>query len=66
MHTETNLRDEPAEEAELWLWKQWAHVLRARNGGVPVVGFAWYSLTDQVDWDSALREARGTVDKVGL
>ena len=66
MHTETNLRDEPEGAAELWLWKQWANVLRVRNDGVPVVGFTWYSLTDQVDWDSALREANGTVDKVGL
>jgi hypothetical protein len=66
MHTETNLRDEPEGEAERWLWKQWANVLRVRNDGVPVVGFTWYSLTDQVDWDSALREPNGNVDKVGL
>jgi beta-glucosidase len=33
---------------------------------VPVVGFTWYSLTDQVDWDSALRANRGTVNPVGL
>jgi beta-glucosidase len=66
MHTETNLRDDVEGEAELWLWKQWANVLRVRNDGVPVVGFTWYSLTDQVDWDSALREPNGNVDKVGL
>jgi beta-glucosidase len=41
-------------------------VLRVRNDGVPVVGFTWYSLTDQVDWASALREAHGHLDKVGL
>jgi beta-glucosidase/6-phospho-beta-glucosidase/beta-galactosidase len=66
MHTETNLRDDKEGEAERWLWKQWANVLRVRNDGVPVMGFTWYSLTDQVDWDSALREAKGHVDKVGL
>jgi len=66
MHTETNIRDDNPGDAERWLWKQWANVLRVRNDGVPVVGFTWYSLTDQVDWDSALREARGNVDKVGL
>jgi hypothetical protein len=49
-----------------WLWKQWANVLRVRNDGVPVVGFTWYSLTDQVDWVHALREKRGDVDQVGL
>jgi hypothetical protein len=41
-------------------------VLRVRNDGLPIVGFTWYSLTDQVDWDSALRETRGTVNPRGL
>jgi beta-glucosidase len=66
MHTETNLRDDGEGAAERWLWKQWANVLRVRNDGVPVVGFTWYSLTDQVDWSSALREENGVVDPVGL
>ena len=35
-------------------------MLRVRNDGVPIVGFTWYSLTDQVDWDTALREENGT------
>ncbi|MGE3468402.1 MAG: family 1 glycosylhydrolase [Pyrinomonadaceae bacterium] len=67
MHTETNLREgEGGEDAVHWLWKQWANVLRVRNDGVPVVGFTWYSLTDQMDWGSALREDAGVVDPVGL
>src|SRR3954452_24848493 len=67
MHTETNLRQGPAgNEAVNWLWKEWANVLRVRNKGVPIVGFTWYSLTDQVDWDSALREPNGHVDPLGL
>lgn len=33
---------------------------------MPVVGFTWYSLTDQVDWDIALREPLGNVNPVGL
>ena len=37
-----------------------------RQGGVPLVGFTWYSLTDQVDWDTALREPLGNVSPVGL
>ena len=49
-----------------WLWKQWANVLRVRNDGVPIVGFTWYSLTDQVDWDTALREQHGRVNPLGL
>src|SRR3712207_1417137 len=54
------------DEAVNWLWKEWANVLRVRNDGVPILGFTWYSLTDQVDWDTALREPNGTVNSVGL
>jgi beta-glucosidase/6-phospho-beta-glucosidase/beta-galactosidase len=67
MHTETNIRQGPlGNEAVNWLWKQWANVLRVRNDGIPVVGFTWYSLTDQVDWCVALRSEHGKVDPVGL
>jgi beta-glucosidase len=67
MHTETNLNQGPlGTEAVDWLWKQWANVLRVRNDGVPIVGFTWYSLTDQIDWDSALRETNGNVNPLGL
>ncbi len=67
MHTETNLSEGPTgEEPTQWLWKEWANVLRTRNDGVPVLGFTWYSLTDQVDWDSALREDNGHVNPLGL
>ncbi|MGN6702266.1 MAG: glycoside hydrolase family 1 protein, partial [Burkholderiaceae bacterium] len=67
MHTETNLMEGPnGDEAVNWLWKEWANVLRVRNDGMPIVGFTWYSLTDQVDWDSALRENRGQVNPLGL
>jgi len=37
-----------------------------RNEGIPVIGFAWYSLPAQVDWDSALREPNGHLNPVGL
>jgi beta-glucosidase/6-phospho-beta-glucosidase/beta-galactosidase len=67
MHTETNMLEGPnGDEAANWLWKQWANVLRVRNNGVPVVGFTWYSLTDQTDWDVALRERRDKLHPVGL
>jgi hypothetical protein len=67
MHTETNLEQGPGgNEAVDWLWKEWASVLRVRNNGMPVVGFTWYSLVDQVDWDSALREKNGRVNPLGL
>lgn len=63
-HTETNVFD--PEQAPTWLWKQWMNVLRMRHEGVPVVGFTWYSLTDQIDWDIQLAEKRGTVNACGL
>ncbi|MFN3946356.1 MAG: glycoside hydrolase family 1 protein [Allosphingosinicella sp.] len=67
MHTETNLREGPTgQEAVQWLWKEWANVLRIRNVGIPTVGFTWYSLTDQMDWDTALREKNDRVHPVGL
>jgi hypothetical protein len=64
MHTETNTFD--PDLADVWLWKQWMNVLRMRSDGVPVLGFTWYSLTDQIDWDVALAEKNGTVNPCGL
>lgn len=64
MHTETNIFD--AEKAPDWLWKQWANVLRMRADGVPVLGFTWYSLTDQIDWDCGLAQKNNTVNACGL
>ncbi len=63
MHTETNMRMPGSVE---WLWKQWANVYRLIQDGVPVIGFTWYSLTHQVDWDTALREDNGNVNELGL
>jgi hypothetical protein len=64
MHTETNRMD--ARDGPRWLWRQWHNVQLIRQSGVPDVGFTWYSLTDQVDWDIALREPLGNVNPVGL
>jgi len=67
MHTETNIsQGSDGDEAVYWLWKEWSNVMLVRNEGVPIVGFTWYSITDQVDWDVALREDRGNVNPVGL
>jgi beta-glucosidase/6-phospho-beta-glucosidase/beta-galactosidase len=64
MHTETNRID--ASDAPRWLWRQWHNVQLLRSAGVPLIGFTWYSLTDQLDWGTALRTADGRVDPVGL
>ncbi len=67
MHTETNLSEGPkGTEAVYWLRKEFANIMRVRAVGVPVMGFTWYSLTDQVDWDCALRENKGVVNPLGL
>jgi len=64
MHTETNVFD--ADAAPTWLWKQWINILQMRSDGVPVLGFTWYSLIDQIDWDTGLAEKNGTVNACGL
>jgi beta-glucosidase/6-phospho-beta-glucosidase/beta-galactosidase len=64
MHTETNCQD--AKMAPDWLWRQWHNVQLMRRHGVPVVGFTWYSLIDQVDWNIGLQRALGNVNPVGL
>ncbi len=64
MHTETNLKD--AENAPKWLWKEWSNVLRLKQDGVPLLGFTWYSLIDQTDWDTALREDNHKINGCGL
>jgi beta-glucosidase/6-phospho-beta-glucosidase/beta-galactosidase len=67
MHTETNFPEgEKGDEAVVWLARQWANVVRVRDSGAPIVGFTWYSITDQVDWDNNLREDRGVVNPLGL
>jgi len=64
MHTETNTPD--VEDAPRWLWKEFFNVLHLRAQGVPVLGFTWYSLTDQVDWDSGLADDLNRVYPCGL
>jgi beta-glucosidase len=64
MHTETNTFN--AADAPRWLWKEFYNVRYLREQGVPVVGFTWYSLLDQIDWDCGLAQERGVVNALGL
>jgi beta-glucosidase/6-phospho-beta-glucosidase/beta-galactosidase len=64
MHTETNCQDAKAGPA--WLWRQWHNVQLMRHSGIPVVGFTWYSLIDQIDWNIGLSRPLGNVNPVGL
>ncbi len=63
MHTETNLKMPASKE---WLLKQWANVHRLKHDGIPIIGFTWYSLLHQIDWDSALRNDAGNINELGL
>jgi beta-glucosidase/6-phospho-beta-glucosidase/beta-galactosidase len=63
MHSETNILEPMSVD---WLKKQWANAYRLKQDGVPLLGFTWYSLIDQVDWDSALRDDAGRVNPLGL
>jgi beta-glucosidase/6-phospho-beta-glucosidase/beta-galactosidase len=64
MHTETNTPN--ADDGPNWLWRQWHNVELIRQNGVPVIGFTWYSLIDQIDWNIGLSKALGNVFPVGL
>jgi beta-glucosidase len=62
-HCETN---RPSLHSVSWLEEQWRELMRLRSMGLPVRGFTWYSLTDQVDWQHGLRIERDDVYPVGL
>ena len=67
MHTETNnVADGGSTAAERWLWKEFLNVKHMRSEGIPILGFTWYSLTDQVDWHSALQGGHRIANPVGL
>lgn len=63
MYTETNIG---MEHALGWLKQQWHDTFQLIQEGIPIVGFTWYSLIDQVDWDTALRENNGNINSFGL
>ncbi len=68
MHTETNNRNgnKIDYDASDWLRRQWSNLVRLKEDGVPIIGFTWYSLVDQMDWDTLLTEDNGTINHYGL
>lgn len=62
-HCETNRVSRFAPD---WLAEQWSDVEALRAANIPVTGFTWFSLTDQVDWQHVLREERDDLHPVGL
>jgi beta-glucosidase/6-phospho-beta-glucosidase/beta-galactosidase len=55
-----------SDRAVAWLAETWNDSVAMRDDGLPVRGFCWYSLTDQVDWDTCMREANDRVNSFGL
>ena len=49
-----------------WIDRQWADIMAMRASGIPVMGFTWYTLTDQIDWQHALRVERNDLHAVGM
>jgi len=62
-HCETNRVSHLAVD---WLNSQWSDILAMRATGIPIMGFTWYSLTDQIDWQHALRVERNDLHAVGM
>jgi beta-glucosidase/6-phospho-beta-glucosidase/beta-galactosidase len=62
-YCETN---RPSSHAVDWIDEQWSDLMALRRSGIPVTGFTWYSLTDQIDWQHALRVVRNDLHPVGL
>ncbi len=51
LHTETNFFDHGSED---WGVKQLVELAQLMKFGIPVLGFTWYSLMDQFNWDDAM------------
>lgn len=66
MLTETNILDDGHGRSVDWLHRTWHQARFLRQLGVPMLGYTWYSLTDQVDWDIQIRAVRGVVNANGL
>lgn len=66
MLTETNAIERGGDETTQWLLRTWHQAQHLRHHGVPMIGYTWYSLTDQIDWNIQLREIRNEVTPNGL
>ena len=66
MMTETNALDKGDGESAGWLTRTWTQAHHLRTHGVPVVGYTWFSLTDQIDWGCQLVKIENKLTPNGL
>ncbi len=65
MLTETSA-DGLAINREVWLEQTVEDCRRLREEGVPMLGFFWWPMIDQLDWDGALTHHIGKIHDVGI
>jgi beta-glucosidase/6-phospho-beta-glucosidase/beta-galactosidase/glycosyltransferase involved in cell wall biosynthesis len=65
MLTETSIDGKPINR-EIWLEQTISDCRRLREDGIPVLGYFWWPLIDQIDWDGALTHRVGKIHEVGL
>ncbi|MGE5609063.1 MAG: family 1 glycosylhydrolase, partial [Bacillota bacterium] len=65
MLTETSVEGQPINR-EIWLESTVEDARRLREEGIPMLGYFWWPMIDQVDWDGALTHRIGKVHQVGL
>ena len=65
MLTETSIEGKPINR-EIWLDRNLDDIRQLREEGVPMLGFIWWPLLDQLDWDGAMTHRIGKIHEVGL
>jgi beta-glucosidase/6-phospho-beta-glucosidase/beta-galactosidase len=65
MLTETSIEGKPINR-EIWLEETVEDCKRLREEGIPMVGYFWWPMVDQVDWDGALTHRVGKIHEVGM
>jgi beta-glucosidase/6-phospho-beta-glucosidase/beta-galactosidase/glycosyltransferase involved in cell wall biosynthesis len=65
MLTETSADGHPINR-EIWLDQTTDDCRRLREEGIPMLGYFWWPMIDQIDWDGALTHRVGKIHEVGL
>lgn len=65
MLTETSIDGKPINR-EIWFNETVGDARRLREEGIPMLGYFWWPMIDQIDWDGALTHRIGKIHEVGL